>query len=71
MSESRGRRAVREGKVRKEFWLDPALLAQAREYLGTESERETVEAALDLVAFRGELVAGVRALKGMKLRRLD
>ncbi len=71
MSESRGRRAVREGKVRKEFWLDPVLLAQAREYLGTESERETVEAALDLVAFRGELVAGVRALKGMKLRRLD
>ena len=71
MAESKGRRAVREGKVRKEFWLDPALLAQAREYLGTESERETVEAALDLVAFRSELTAGVRALKGMKLRRLD
>jgi hypothetical protein len=51
MAQSERRRAVHEGKVRR--------------------ERETVEAALDLVAFRGELVAGVQALRGMKLRRID
>lgn len=66
-----GRRALTEGKVRKEFWLDPAALAEAQAFLGTETERETVEMALDLVAFRRDLVAGARALKGMRLSRLD
>ena len=65
-----GRRALTEGKVRKEFWLDPAALANAQAFLGTETERETVEMALDLVAFRRDLVAGARALKGMRLSRL-
>jgi Arc/MetJ family transcription regulator len=71
MAQSRGRRAAREGKVRKEFWLDPELLAEAQDVLGTATERETVEVALDLVAFRGELAAGARALPDMKLRRID
>ena len=66
-----GRRAVHEGKVRKEFWLDPALLAEAQAALGAATERETVELALDLVAFRGELLAGARALRGLGLRRID
>lgn len=65
-----GRRALTEGKVRKEFWLDPAALADAQAFLGTETERETVELALELVAFRRDLVAGARALKGMRLARL-
>ena len=65
------RRALTEGKVRKEFWLDPATLAEAQAYLGTETERETVEVALDLVAFRRDLAAGARALSGMRLKRLD
>lgn len=66
-----GRRAPTEGKVRKEFWLDPATLAEAQAFLGTETERETVEVALDLVAFRRDLAAGARALSGMRLKRLD
>lgn len=66
-----GRRAVTEGKVRKEFWLDPKALADAQAFLGTESERETVEVALDQVAFRRDLAAGARALRGMRLQRLD
>lgn len=53
------RRAAHDGKVRKEFWLDPQLLS------------ETVELALDLVAFRGELLAGAKALRGLPLSRLD
>jgi Arc/MetJ family transcription regulator len=67
----RGRTAAVAGKVRKEFWLDPAALAEAQAFLGTASERETVEVALDLVAFRRDLAAGARALRGMTLSRLD
>lgn len=70
-AKSSGRRAVTEGKVRKEFWLDPKALAEAQAFLGTQSERETVEVALDLVAFRRDLRAGARALSGMRLTRID
>ena len=66
-----GRQAAHEGKVRKEFWLDPQLLAEAQAALGAATERETVEIALDLVAFRGELLAGAKALRGLSLSRLD
>jgi hypothetical protein len=55
--------------VRKEFWLDPNALRQAQVILGTATERDTVELALDLVAFRQELLAGVRALGDLKLAR--
>ncbi|HEX8454956.1 MAG TPA: hypothetical protein VF647_22960 [Longimicrobium sp.] len=65
------RSAAHEGKVRKEFWLDPQLLTEAQAALGAATERETVEIALDLVAFRGELLAGAKALRGLPLSRLD
>ena len=68
---STGRTAATEGKVRKEFWLDPDALAEAQAFLGTATERETVEVALELVAFRRDLSAGARALKGLTLTRLD
>jgi len=64
-------RPSRKGKVRKEFWLDPKALRRAQALLGTETERDTVELALDLVAFRQELLSGVRALAGLKLARVD
>ena len=57
----------RRGKVRKEFWLDPRALRRAQTVLGAATERETVEMALDLVAFRAEVRAGVRALDGLAL----
>jgi hypothetical protein len=66
-----GRSAAVEGKVRKEFWLDPDALAEAQAFLGTATERETVEVALELVSFRRDLAAGTRALRGMPLTRLD
>jgi len=65
------RRGAQAGKVRKAFWLDPALLAEAQAALGAESEGVTVELALELVAFRGELVAGARVLRGLGLARRD
>jgi len=61
----------RRGKVRKEFWLDPRVLRRAQTILGAETERDTVELALDLVAFRQELVEGVRMLAGLELDRRD
>jgi len=64
-------RKLRQGKVRKEFWLEPTLLRRARKDLGVATEREAVEMALSLVTFRRELRAGVRALRTMKLSRID
>jgi hypothetical protein len=66
---SRYRSPGRKDKVRKEFWLDPHALRRAQVILGTATERDTVELALDLVAFRQELLAGVRALGDLKLAR--
>ncbi len=67
----RPRRPTRKGKVRKEFWLDPKALRRAQVLLGTETERDTVELALDLVAFRQELLTGVRALSRLKVTPFD
>ena len=63
------RPASRRGKVRKEFWLDPKALRRAQTVLGTATERETVERALDIVAFRAEVQEGVAALAGLELDR--
>lgn len=65
------KRPSRRGKVRKEFWLDPRALRRAQTLLGAETERETVELALDLVAFRQELGEGLRTLAGLGLDRRD
>jgi Arc/MetJ family transcription regulator len=64
------RRPTREGKVRKEFWLDPETLRRAQQILGTATERETVEVALDMIAFRRELLDGTRALSGLQIDSL-
>jgi Arc/MetJ family transcription regulator len=61
------RRSTREGKVRKELWLDPEALRRAQKILGTATDRETVEMALDMIAFRRELLDGTRALSGLEI----
>ncbi len=61
--------AGRLGKVRKEFWLDPKALRRAQSILKTSTERETVERALDFVAFGAEVQAGAAALAGLSLDR--
>lgn len=61
------RRSTREGKVRKEFWLDPKTLRRAQTILGTATERETVELALDMIAFRRELLDGLRVLPKLQI----
>ncbi|MEO8227029.1 MAG: hypothetical protein ABI637_06330 [Gemmatimonadota bacterium] len=64
-----GRR--REGRVRKEFWLPSTKLEDARRVLGTTTDVDTVEAALDLVVFRDEVRRGVQGLGGLGLSRID
>jgi hypothetical protein len=47
--------------------LDPETLRRAQTILGTATESETVEAALDMVTFRRELLDGVRVLSGLQI----
>jgi hypothetical protein len=65
------RSSSRRGKVRKEFWLDPKTLREAPSLLGVETERETVELALDLVTFRHEVESGLQTLDGLELDERD
>jgi hypothetical protein len=58
---------VREAPRKKNLRLHQSKIDEAREILGTSTETETIEAALDLVVFRRELVEGVRAMRGAKL----
>lgn len=64
------RAAVREGKVRKEFWLDPTTLSEAKRILGVATEREAVSQALDMVIFREGVARGIRTLSGLRLEPL-
>lgn len=57
---SRGRG---EGWVRKNVVMDQRKLDTARRVLGVETETEAIDVALDLVAFRRELVRGIAAVR--------
>src|SRR5260221_7380459 len=57
---SQGRR---EGWVRKNVVMDQRKLDAARRVLGVETETEAIDVALDLVAFRRELVRGIAAVR--------
>ena len=50
--------------VRKNMRLRQGLIDRARKILGTQSETETVEQALELVAFRREVTDGIRRMAG-------
>jgi hypothetical protein len=58
-------RAARESStwVRKNILMDQKKLDEAKRVLKTATETETIDAALDEIAFRHGLVAGMRALK--------
>jgi hypothetical protein len=62
---------VAERKVPKTYRLNPNKVAAAQRILGTPTATETIEAALDLVVFRRELVEGTRALGGVELTSPD
>jgi hypothetical protein len=50
--------------VRKNLRLSQQKIDRAKQILGTSTETETIEQALDLVAFREEVVGGIRAIAG-------
>lgn len=50
--------------VRKNMRLRQDLLDRARRILGTRTETETVEQALELVTFRKEVADGIRRIAG-------
>jgi hypothetical protein len=53
--------------VRKNYRLHQSKIDRARKILGTSTETETIERALDLVAFGAELRGGVAAMRGSHL----
>lgn len=58
-------------KVPKTYRLSPSKVAAAQRILGTPTATETIEAALDMVVFREELIAGTRAMLGIQLTPPD
>ena len=50
--------------VRKNMRLRQDLIDRAKRILGTSTETETVEQALELVAFRKEVSDGIRRIAG-------
>jgi hypothetical protein len=52
-----------EGWVRKNVVMDQRKLDAARRVLGVETETEAIDVALDLVAFRRELVRRIAAVR--------
>jgi hypothetical protein len=56
--------ATRKKTVRKNLRLSQAKIDRAKRILGTRTETETIEQALDLVAFRQEVVTGLEDLAG-------
>ncbi len=60
-----------ERKVPKTYRLNPNKVAAAQRILGTPTATETIEAALDMVVFRQELVDGTRAMRGVELTPPD
>lgn len=56
---------AKAGKVvRKNMRLRQDLIDRAKRILGTKTETETVEQALELVAFRREVSDGIRRIAG-------
>jgi hypothetical protein len=49
---------------RKNYYLDQKKIMRAKEILGAKTETEAVDAALDLVAFREEILKSLEKVAG-------
>ena len=58
---------VSEPKVAMSYRLSPAKISKAQRILGTKTATATIEEALDLVVFRGELIDGVNVAHGIEI----
>jgi hypothetical protein len=59
--------SVPEAPRKKNFRLHQSKIDRAMEILGTKTETETIEQALDMLVFRDRLVQGVRNMRGAGL----
>ena len=57
----RARKTART-RVRKNMDIDPVKLASARKALGTATDTETVDQALDLISFQAEVMSALDRL---------
>jgi hypothetical protein len=64
MSKSGRKRRSGPGIRRKNLNIDQAKLDRVRELLGSKSETEAIDQALDMLLFREELIAGIAAIAG-------
>lgn len=53
----------RRGWTRKNVQVDQQKLDAARKVLGTATETDTIDAALDAITFRHGVIAGIRRLR--------
>jgi hypothetical protein len=60
-------KVVSEPKVAMSYRLSRGKIARAQRILGTATATATIEEALDLVAFRRELIDGVDAAFGVQI----
>lgn len=58
---------VSEAKVAKSYRLSPRKIASAQKILGAPTATAAIEAALDMVVFRKELMDGARAMAGLEI----
>ena len=63
--------SVGERKTPKTYRLATAKIAAARKALGAPSDTAAIEMALDMVAFRDELTAGLLAMRGTRITSFD
>jgi hypothetical protein len=68
---SKAPRTISERKAPKTYRLAARKIADARKILGAPSDTAAIEMALDMVTFRAELIAGVRAMRGTRLQPFD
>jgi hypothetical protein len=54
----------KRGVVRKNLRLTQTKIDKAKKILGTKTETETIEQALDLVVFRKEVLEGISRIAG-------
>lgn len=64
-----GGQLKRSRTVRKNLRLTQAKINKAKRILGTSTETETIEQALDLVVFRQEVLAGIDRIAGKRMVR--
>jgi hypothetical protein len=62
---------TRQPRVPRTYRLPLAKLHAAQRALGASTATETIERALDLVVFQGELIRGARAMMGVTIEPSD